>query len=136
MVNNINKIVETNNRRSMILLKGLLISFALSLVSIFIFSILLTYTNVQESVIFPVMVCITAISILVGSSISTIKIKKKGIINGGIIGLTYILIIYLISSIVGNGFALNMNSIILIVAGIIAGMIGGIVGVNIGTNKK
>ncbi|MBQ9298649.1 MAG: TIGR04086 family membrane protein [Clostridia bacterium] len=136
MVNKINKVVENSNRESMVLLKGILISFVLTLVSIFVFSIVLTYTNIQESTIFPVMVCITAISILVGSSISTIKINKNGILNGGIIGLIYVLIIYLISSIVGNGFALNMNSIILIISGIIAGMIGGIVGVNIGTSKK
>ena len=128
----INKVVENTNKRGISILTGMLISFAITLISIFIFSILLTYTDIQESTIFPVITCITAISILVGSSISTVKIRKNGILNGGIIGLIYMLIIYLISSITNAGFTLNMNAIILMISGIVAGMLGGIVGVNIG----
>lgn len=78
-----------------------------------------------------VIIISTIISILIGSSISTIKIRKNGIVNGGIIGLIYILGIYLISSMVEIGFALNIYSIIMIILSILAGMIGGIVGVNI-----
>ena len=128
----INKVIENTNKRGMNILKGMLISFVITLIAIFVFSILLTYTDIQESTIFPVTTCITAISILVGSSISTVKIRKNGILNGGIIGLIYMLIIYLISSITNEGFALNINAIILMISGIVAGMLGGIVGVNIG----
>ena len=78
-----------------------------------------------------VIIIATIISILIGSSISTIKIKKNGILNGGIIGCIYILGIYLVSSVAQVGFALNMYSIIMIILSILAGMIGGIVGVNI-----
>lgn len=67
---------------------------------------------------------------MAGSSITTSRIKRNGILNGGLIGLFYMLIIYLASSIVGNGFALNIYSIIMILIGIAAGMIGGVVGVN------
>ena len=59
------------------------------------------------------------------------SIKKNGIINGGIIGITYILLLYLLSSITGTGFALNMYSIILMCVSAGAGAIGGIVGVNL-----
>ena len=126
-----NKIVENTNKGGVVLVKGIIISFALTLISVFIFSIVLTYTNIPESTIFPVIVFITALSILVGSSISTIKIHKNGILNGGIIGIVYILILYLISSITSTGFALNIQSIILMISATIAGMLGGIVGVNI-----
>ena len=61
----------------------------------------------------------------------TIKIKKNGIVYGGIIGIIYIIGLYIISSIVTTGFSLNMYSIIMIILSILAGMIGGIVGVNI-----
>lgn len=109
------------------IVKGIAISFILTLILLFLFAIVLTYTNVGESAIAPVIIVITVISILIGSSISTIKIRKNGIVNGGIIGLIYILIIYLISSIVQTGFALNMYSIIMVALSIVAGMIGGIV---------
>ena len=127
----VSKVVDNTNNSFMTILKGVLISFILTLVLVFIFALILTYTNVQESAIFPAGLLITAISILIGSSISTIKIKKNGILNGGIIGFIYILLIYLISSIIGTGFALNLNSILIILAGVVGGMLGGIVGVNI-----
>ena len=127
----INKMVESAPRTGMVIIKGIVISFILTLISVFIFSIVLTYTNTPESTIFPVIAFITAISILIGSSVSTIKINKRGIINGGAIGLIYILILYLLSSIITTGFMVNLNTIILIAAATLAGMIGGIVGVNI-----
>ncbi len=127
----INKMVESAPRSGMVIIKGIAISFILTLISVFIFSVVLTYTNTPESTIFPVIAFITAISILIGSSISTIKINKRGIINGGAIGLIYILILYLLSSIITTGFMVNLNTIILIAAATLAGMIGGIVGVNI-----
>ena len=121
--------LKTNN--ILRILKGSFISILFTLVLIFIFSIFLTYTNISESVITPVIIVISAISILIGSSISTMKIKKNGLINGLFVGLIYMLLIYLVSSIINTGFALNTNSIIMILSGVVAGIIGGIVGVNI-----
>lgn len=109
---------------------GIAISVLLTLILLFIFSIILAYTNTSESVIIPVIIGITGISILSGSSIATSKIKKKGIANGMIVGGIYIFILYLISSILNASFSLNMHSIVMIIIGIIAGAIGGIVGVN------
>ena len=71
--------------------KGIGISLITTLVLLLIFSIILTYTNIQENVINPVIMMITAISILIGSSIGNIKIRKNGLLNGGIIGIGYIL---------------------------------------------
>mgnify|MGYP001852306722 CR=1 FL=1 len=128
-------IAETSgidNKNNVInIFKGIVISFILTLILLFIFSTILTYTQIPESTIGPVIIIITVISILIGSSISTIKIRKNGIINGGIIGMIYILILYLFSSMFETGFSVNIYSIIMIVFSIIAGMIGGIVGVNI-----
>ncbi len=110
---------------------GITISILLTLVLLFIFSIILTYTEVSESTITPVIIGITGVSILAGSSITTAKIKQKGIINGMIVGGIYIFLIYLISSILSTGFSLNIYSGIMMIIGILAGAIGGIVGVNL-----
>lgn len=112
------------------ILKGVGISLITTLILLIIFSIILTYTNIQESVINPVIMIITAISILVGSSLGSIKIKKNGLINGGIIGAIYIVSIYLISSLLNWRFTLNVQSIIMIVIAIAFGILGGIIGVN------
>ena len=114
------------------IIKGIIISLISTLVLILLYALLLTYTNISEDTIFPVVVVITGISILLGSSLSNIRIKKNGLLNGGIIGIAYILLLYLISSVFIGNFSVNINSIILIIASILTGMLGGIIGVNIG----
>ncbi len=113
------------------LFKGIIFSILITLVLLFAFAAILTYSDMQESSIPVVTIAITAISILIGSSISTIKINKNGIINGGIIGFVYIFLLYILSSVVKIGFALNAYSIVMMILAIVAGMVGGIVGVNI-----
>lgn len=111
-------------------LKGIGIAFIVTLISLVIFSLVLTYTNVSESVINPVITIVTGISILIGSSIGNSKIKKNGLLNGALIGACYFIIIYLISSLLNWKFMLDLQSIIMIAIGMFFGILGGIIGVN------
>ena len=126
---NIDKNEMTQN--IMRVIKGSIVAIILTLVLLFVFAIVLTYTTIQENTIQPVVIVITAISLLIGSSMSTLKIKKYGFINGAAVGIIYVLTLYLLSSLTGTGFTLNINAIIMIVAAVVAGMIGGIIGVNL-----
>lgn len=119
------------------IIKGVGISIIFTLISLTIFSALLTYTNLSEGLIQPVVISVTGISIFVGSFFVTRKIKKNGIIKGIVVGLIYIMLIYLISSVVNNAkFSLNLGSIVMISIGILCGAIGGIIGVNMWVNLK
>ena len=113
------------------IIKGSVTAIIITLILLFIFAILLTYTKLQETIISPVIIVVTAISILIGSSISTLKIKKNGLLNGALVGIIYIITIYLISSLTGSGFECNINTIIMMVSSVVAGMLGGIIGVNL-----
>lgn len=113
------------------IVKGSITAIILTLILLLVFAMLLTYTDIKENTINPVIIVITGISILVGSSLSTLKIKKNGLINGFLVGLIYIITIYLISSIARTGFKLNLYSIIMMLVSTIMGMIGGIIGVNL-----
>ena len=113
-------------------IKGVMISIIVTLIFLFVFSLLLTYTNISESFIAPVIIVITAISIFIGSSIGNIKLKKNGMLNGALVGGIYLLCIYLLSGILSQNFSLSMQSIIIIISGMICGMFGGIIGVNKG----
>ena len=127
--------METFEKNNVILkiFKGVRISIAFTLICLTIFSALLTYTNLSESLIQPVVISVTGISILVGSFFAIRKVGKNGIIKGVSVGLIYILLIYIVSSVVNGGnFALTIGSIIMILIGILCGAIGGIIGVNIG----
>lgn len=123
--------MQVNENKTIInILKGVGISLIATVIMLIIFSVILTYTNIQESAINPVIMIITAISILIGSSLGNIKIKKNGLINGGLIGGIYIITIYLISSILNWKFSINIQSIIMIITAVVFGILGGIIGVN------
>lgn len=112
------------------IIKGVIISIIFTLIFLFAFSIILTYTNISEQFITPVIIVVTAISIFIGSSIGNIKMKKNGLLNGALIGGIYLIGIYLLSGIMNQNFSLSTQSIIIIVAGMVCGMFGGIIGVN------
>ena len=112
------------------ILKGSAVAVVLTLIMLLIYSAFLTYTQLNESTMPAFIIAITAISILVGSLISSANIKKNGLTNGALVGLIYIIVIYLLSSTISKSFSLNIYSIIMIIASVIAGAIGGIIGVN------
>lgn len=124
---------ENERKSSNILkvIKGSVISIFISVVLLFIASLILTYTNIGENAIPTMIIIISAISIFIGSLVSAMHIKQKGILNGSLVGAIYIIIIYLFSSIAITGFNMNIKSLIMLAASIIAGTIGGIVGVNL-----
>jgi len=127
-MNNI-QVEKTNNVFNKVLI-GIVISFFVTLTTIFMFSIMLTYTNISEDIIPIVIIILTFISILIGAIISMKKTSKNGMINGGLIGGTYVVLLYLVSSLLNNSFALNGYTIVMIITGIVSGIIGGIIGVN------
>lgn len=110
--------------------KGVIISIVSTLILLFVYSLVLTYTSIDENTIGPVIIVITSISILIGSSIGNLKLNKNGIMNGAIVGGIYFLLLYCISSSLSFQFNINLRSIILIFSGIIFGIVGGIIGVN------
>ena len=131
MTSSMEKLENENNKSIIHILKGLGIAFIITFIFLLILAIILTYSNVSENIINPTIIIITALSILIGSSISNAKIKKNGLINGGIIGGVYIILLYLFSSVFSMQFSLTMQSVIMIITGIIFGILGGIIGVNI-----
>lgn len=111
-------------------LKATGIAIVFTIILLFVFSIILTYTNTPETSIPTVIIIITGISILVASQMATRNLKKNGIINGGFVGLIYILSIYLISSIITGNFGFDLQSIIMCIISVLVGCLGGIIGIN------
>ena len=121
---------KEGNKNILKIIKGSVTAIVLTLILLTIYAASLSFSNIAENTMVSVVLTISGISILVGSSISSINIKKQGMLNGGLVGLVYMLTIYILSSIFLVGFELNFNSILMIIIGIVAGMIGGIIGVN------
>lgn len=120
----------SENKNLISIIKGVTISLIATFILLIIFAAILTYTNIQENTIAPVVIIITAVSLLIGSTIGNRKIQKNGLLNGAMVGLIYILFLYLISSILNGNFSLNIASIIMIIVSIFFGILGGVVAVN------
>lgn len=122
---------EETSKKLLRIFKGSVISIVVTIISLIILAAILTYTNLKEDTIKPVIIIISAISILIGSSITTLRMKKNGLISGALIGAIYIMTIYIFSSIMNANFSLNISSIIMLICSILAGMLGGIIGINL-----
>ena len=69
--------MESSSNNIIKILKGSAISMITTLILLIIFSVLLTFTNINERTMPTVIIMITALSILLGSQITTLKIKKN-----------------------------------------------------------
>ena len=84
--------IKVNNNFLQIV-KGVGISLISTIILLFVFSAILTYTNLSENFISPVIIVLTGVSIFIGSSIGNIKMKKNGMLNGALVGGIYLLTI-------------------------------------------
>ncbi len=105
----------------LLMVKGIAISMILSLLMMLILSMVLSFSSVKENVIMPTVIFISAFSILVSSFLVAKRIESKGIIYGSLLGLIYMLILYLLSSILNFDFSLNTNAVVMITFGIVGG---------------
>lgn len=128
-MNNTSNLEKNNVIKSII--KGYLCSTILTCIFLFIYAAILVNTNIKENTITPIIITITAISLLIGSSFGCLKVKKNGAINGLCIGLVYFFTLYILSGFSSVGFTIGIKTIIMIICGTILGGIGGIIGVNI-----
>ena len=123
-------LIKINSRNVGLIFKGVVVSFVVSILMMFVYAGVLVSSSVSEASVDVVIIGITGISIMIGSILVNVKMNKNGLINGGLIGFIYILIMYLLSSILSNDYALNKSSIIMIIVSIVLGMLGGIIGIN------
>ncbi len=119
-------------RVKMILIgKGVILGYLFMLFEILIYSVLLAYTSIPESSMDTCVFIFSLLSVFIASSLVCVKTKENGMKTGGIVGLLYILLIYILNSIVIGNFSLTSQTITTIIFNVLLGMIGGIVGVNI-----
>jgi putative membrane protein (TIGR04086 family) len=112
-------------------IKGLIISFLITLPCFLGFALFLTYTDFPEKYTFIAVLITTVISVLTASAYSTKNVKSKGWMNGCAVGVLYVAVLYLASSIVFMNFAVNVQVVLTVVIGAIVGCLGGIFGINL-----
>ena len=114
---------------------GSAIALVLSALLLLGFSLLLARTDMQESTIRPVIILLSSLCILIGSVFTARKNTKNGMVNGGFVGGIYLLVLWIISSILMEGMSFTLHTGIMLVAAILTGMLCGIIGVNFAQTK-
>lgn len=114
-----------------VLLKGTLISLAVSLVGILIFAFFIKYVAVPTSAIRPVNQVIKGISLFVGTFVALKKTDKMGLVTGLLIGLFYTVLAFVVFSILDGHFEFSKTLVNDLLFGGIIGAICGIIAVNL-----
>lgn len=111
--------------------KGIALAYIITIIMMLLFSLLLTYTSLKESMIPILNTIIIIVSIVLASIYLTIKIGEKGWMNGMIIGMLYFLILLLLNKIIINDSNLSLISFSKFIISIVTGIIGGMIGINL-----
>lgn len=120
----------TDTSRFVHILKALIFAYIFTFVLIFFYSLALAYTNLSDATIPMFVTAITMFSVFLSSVIFCRQIATAGLVNGMIISGIYLAIVYILGSALQVGFALNGQSMLLIISTLLIGGIGGIIGVN------
>lgn len=112
------------------ILKGSLVSLAISLVLILIFAFFIKYVAVPENAIKPINQVIKGISLLVGTFIALKKSSQMGLVSGLLIGLSYIILAFIVFSILDGNFEFSKTLVNDLLFGGIIGGICGVIAVN------
>ena len=117
-------------------LKGILAAYIVTVPAFMLFALILSNTEFPQRLITPAVVVTTVISVLTAGSVSTKGVKSRGWLNGGMVGFIYMAVLYILSSLIYDNFAIDKYVITMTVIGILTGAIGGILGININSGGK
>lgn len=112
-------------------LKGILLAFIITIVMIIIFSLLVMFTDIKENKI-PLLNNIAMItSIAISSIYVAFKIREKGWIQGGLVGVGYYIILIILNLFFIKPFQIDLISGTRLILATITGVIGGMIGINL-----
>lgn len=114
-----------------IYVKAILSACIFALLIFIIMALLITYTNISESIIPMVALIVMIISSLISGMVTGSKMKKKGLVNGALVGLCYMILIIFMSWVLIQDFTIGKTVLIKSIIGIVAGGVGGMIGVNL-----
>ncbi|HEX9059899.1 MAG TPA: TIGR04086 family membrane protein [Clostridia bacterium] len=117
-------------------LKGLLVSYIVTIPFFILFAFILTFTDFPENFIKPTVLISTIVSILIGGVFVSKKARSQGWLNGAISGVLYMILLYLIGSIVLGNFDINSHVLSMLAVGAVAGAAGGVFGINLRSRSR
>ena len=115
-------------------LKNVFTSFLATAILLFLAAVAVTYASAPEGVISAVVLVVTALCIVWGGFRASRYSGRQGLISGGVSGLVYVVLLYLVGSLIFGEFIFASGTLLTMLLGIGCGAVGGIIGVN--TKKR
>ena len=119
-----------DGKTGLCLIRGIAVAFAITCIIFIGFGILLTYTSLSEESLPLVSLVCTALSAAAAGYDWAACMKKKGILWGMAAGAVYTVLLYLVTSLASDRFAVDLSSAMTLAVALAGGAVGGILGVN------
>lgn len=113
------------------IMKGVFVGLCVSFVGILLFAFVLRFTTVSDKIITPVNQVIKGLSIFFGVFLGLRKQKDLGLVKGFLIGFCFVIVAFLVFSILDGAFVFDKTFLNDTIFGSIIGAICGIICVNL-----
>jgi len=116
--------------------KGIIWAFVLTFILLAVGALIITYTSLSEDMIPVISLSCVVVSVAIGGMTAAKTADSKGYLKGSLCGVTYILVLYIVASLVSEKFVFTSHTALLFIIGVTVGALGGIIGINSGRKRK
>jgi len=118
-------------------IKNVAVTYLIMLVCLFIFAIIVTYTDFPDGLVPSVVLVMTILSIMLAGVLTARGNKTKGWLCGALSGTLYMVTLYLLSCLAFRNADFGLDTIAMLAIGVFSGTFGGILGINMkGVKRK
>ena len=127
--------VKLNKKDFFEIFKGVIFSLIISVLTVIVFAIIVKFANLSSKAVEIVNIALKIISILVGTLLA-VGSGRQGLFKGGIIGLLFVLVSYLVFSLINGSFSVNPLTAFDVIFCLVAGLLSGVFAVNVRKGKE
>lgn len=127
--------VKLNKKDFFEIFKGVIFSLIISVLTVVVFAIIVKFANLSSKTVEIVNIALKIISILVGTLLA-VGSGRQGLFKGGIIGLLFVLVSYLVFSLINGSFSVNPLTAFDVIFCLVAGLLSGVFAVNVRKGKE
>ncbi len=130
------KYERAEHGRYFYIMRGILISFMISVPLFFLIALAVRVTDFPEEYMPPSVLTTVLAGIIAASFYSTAAAGSGGWFNGSLVGLVYMLILVIIRWYAEGGVSFNKDILTMLLSGLLIGSVFGMAGLNLGDRAR
>lgn len=113
------------------IIKGVLFSLIITIILVFILSVIMTFMDISVQARNISNVIITCISVFLGTVYASRSINRKGWLTGVMVAIGYVFCLFLIYAVFNQQIEFSIRDVYRAILAVIVGALSGMLGVNI-----